>query len=126
MEQLRGGLEQLRSQQEQTLGTLDTRIDAILEKRPQAIMDRQDSLLGNRSGSGNRATHSRKASRTPRVNFNEHPNKGWTYGSTRERGNSSSNDIGNNRPKGPTNIRRVSTGGRPRRTYARRRCHWEK
>ena len=115
-EQLRSGLEQIQSQQEQTLGTLDTRIDAMLERRPQVIMDRLDSLLKNSSGSGNRATHSRKASRTRRVNFIEQPNKGWTYGSTRGRGNSSSKDIGNNRPKGPTNIRRVSTGGRPRKT----------
>ena len=36
---LRDVLEQLRSQQEQTLGTLDTRIDEMMETRTQAIMD---------------------------------------------------------------------------------------
>ena len=36
---LRSDLEHLRSQQEQTLGTLDTRIDAMLERRTQAIME---------------------------------------------------------------------------------------
>ena len=47
-------MEKLLSQQEQTLGILDTRIDAMMEKRTQAIMDRLDGLLGNRSGSRNR------------------------------------------------------------------------
>ena len=96
---LRGDLEQLRSQQEQTLGTLDTGIDAMMERRTQAIMDRLYGPLGNRSGSSNRITHSREASREPRVIFNEHPNRGRTYGSTRGRGNSSSNATGNNRPR---------------------------
>ena len=44
---LRGDLEKLKSQHEQTLGTLDTRIDAKLERRTQAIMDRSPS---NRPG----------------------------------------------------------------------------
>ena len=35
---LRGDLEQILCQQEQILGTLDTRIDAMLERRTQAIM----------------------------------------------------------------------------------------
>ena len=48
---LRGDLEQLRSQQEQILGTLDTRIDAMMERRTQAIMNRLDGLLGNKSSS---------------------------------------------------------------------------
>ena len=39
-------MEKTRSQQEQTLGTLDTRIDAMIERRTQAqaIMDRLDGL----------------------------------------------------------------------------------
>ena len=51
---LRGDMEKLRSQQEQTLETLDTRIDVMMDRRTQAIMDRLDGLLGNRSGSNNR------------------------------------------------------------------------
>ena len=51
---LRSDMEKLRSQQEQTLETLDTRIDAMMDWRTQAIMDRLDGLLGNRSGSRNR------------------------------------------------------------------------
>ena len=35
----------MRMQQEQTLGTLDTKIDAMTERRTQAIMDRLDGLL---------------------------------------------------------------------------------
>ena len=45
---LRDDLEQLRSEQEQTLGTLGTRIDAIMERRFQAVMDRLYGPLGNR------------------------------------------------------------------------------
>ena len=110
---LRGHLQQLRSLQEQTLGTLDPRIDEIMETRSQAIMDRLDGLLGNRSGSRNRGAHSEEATREPRVNFNKHPNTRTTYGSTRGRGNSSSNVTGKNRPRGPTNTRGSSTGRRP-------------
>ena len=58
---LRGDLEQLRSQQEQTLGTIDTRMDAMLEKCTQAIMERLDGRLGNMGGSLNGGTHSREA-----------------------------------------------------------------
>ena len=93
---LRGDLEQLGSRQEQTLGTLDTRMDAMLERRTQAIMERLDGLLANRSGIRNRGSHSREASREPRVNFNERPKRGRTYRSTKRRGNSSSNDTGIN------------------------------
>ena len=46
---LREDMEKLRIQQEQTLGTLDTKIDAMMERRTQAIMDRLDRLLGMRS-----------------------------------------------------------------------------
>ena len=70
---MRGDLKQLPSQQEQTLGTLDTRIDAMIARRTQAIMDRLDGLLGNRSGSRNRGAHSGEANRETRVNFNEQP-----------------------------------------------------
>ena len=50
---LRDDMDILRNQQEQTLGTLDTRIDAMMERRTQAIIDRLDGLLGNRNGSRN-------------------------------------------------------------------------
>ena len=95
---LRGDLEQLRSQLEQTLGTLDKRIDAMTERRTQAIMDRLDGLLGNKSSSRNRRVHSGEANREPRVNFNDHPNKGRTHGSTRGRGKSSSNSTRDSSP----------------------------
>ena len=45
---LRSDLEQLRIQQEQTFGTLDTRIDATTEKHNKAIMFRLEGVLGNR------------------------------------------------------------------------------
>ena len=44
-------MEKLRIQQEQTLGTLDTKVYEMMERRTQAIMDRLDGLLGHRSGS---------------------------------------------------------------------------
>ena len=43
---LRADLEQLRSQQEQTIETLDTRIDAMIERFTQTITDRLNGLLG--------------------------------------------------------------------------------
>ena len=98
-------MEKLRIQQEQTLWTVDTKIDAMMERQSQAIMDRLDGLLGNRSGSKNGETNSG-------VNFNEQPNRRRTYGSTRGRGSSSSYAWGDNRPRGP-NIRGSSTGNRP-------------
>ena len=45
---LRDLMEKLRNQQEQTLGTLDTKIAAMMERRTQAIMDRLDGPLGGR------------------------------------------------------------------------------
>ena len=42
---LRDDMEKLRTQQEQTLGTLDTKLEAMMERRTQAIMDRLDGLL---------------------------------------------------------------------------------
>ena len=47
---LKDVMEMMRIQQEQTLGTRDTKIDAMMERRTQAIMDRLDGLLGSRSG----------------------------------------------------------------------------
>ena len=79
---LRDDLEKLRTQREQTLGTLDTKIDAMMERRTQTIMDRLDGLLGSRSGKKWRIEYE---SREPRVNFNKQPNRGRTYRSTRGR-----------------------------------------
>ena len=70
---LRDDMENLRIQQEQTLGTLDTRIDAMMERRTQAIMGRLDGLLGNRSGSRNREANSGEPSREPRLKLKEQP-----------------------------------------------------
>ena len=72
---LRDDMENLRIQQEQTLGTLDTKIDAMMERRTQAIMDRLDGLLGSRSGSKNGESNSGEPNREPRVNFNEQQNR---------------------------------------------------
>ena len=80
---LRGDIEKLRIQQEQTLGSLDTKIDAMMERRTQAIMDMLDGLLGSRSGSKNGESDSGEPSREPRVIFNEQQNRRRTYGSTR-------------------------------------------
>ena len=76
-------VEKMRIQQEQTLGTLDTKIVAMMERRTQAIMDRLDGLLGSRSGSKNGEHNSGEITRDPRANFNEQPNKRRTYGFTR-------------------------------------------
>ena len=62
---LRDDMEKLRTQQEQTLGTLDTRIDAIMERRTQAIIDRLDGLIGNRSESRNEKANSRNQIGSP-------------------------------------------------------------
>ena len=121
-------MEKLRTQQEQTLGTLGTNIDAMMERRTQAIMDRLDGLLSSRSGSKNGESNSGEPSREPRVNFNEQQNRRRTYGSTRGRGSSSSYVTGDNRTRGP-NIRGISTGNRQtsnkrptQDTYATGRC----
>ena len=68
---LRDDMENLRIQQEQTLGTLDTKIDAMMEGQTQAIMDKLDGLLSSRSGSKNGESNSGEPSRESRVNFNE-------------------------------------------------------
>ena len=111
---LRDDMEKLRIQQEQTLGTLDTKIDAMMERRTQAIMDRLDGLLGSRSGSKNGESNSGESNREPRVNFNEQQNRRRTYGSTIGRGSSSGYSgyaTGDNRTRGP-DIRGSSTGNR--------------
>ena len=114
---LRDDMEKLRIQQEQSLGTLDTKIDAM--------MDRLDGLLSNNSGPKEGEPNSGGPSREPRVNFNEHQ-KRKTYGSTRGRGSSSGYATRGNGAWGP-NSRASSTGNRqtsnerPRHT-----CDWEK
>ena len=85
---LRDDMEKLRIQQEQSLGTLDTKIDAMMERRTQAILDRLDGLLGSKSGQKEGEPNSGGPSREPKVNFNDHQRK-RTYGSTRGRGSSS-------------------------------------
>ena len=97
-------MEKLSVQQEQTLGTLDTNIDAMIEKRTQAIMDRLDGLLGSRSGPKDGEPNSGAPSREPRVNFNDQQNRRRTYGFTRGRGSSAGCATGDNRTWGP-NIR---------------------
>ena len=107
---LRADMEKLRIQQEQSLGSLDTKIDAMMERRTQAIMDRLDGLLSSKSGSKEGEPNSGGPSREPRVNFNEHQRR-KTYGSTRGRGSSSGYATRGNTAWGP-NSRASSTGNR--------------
>ena len=113
-------MKKLRIQQEQTLGTLDTRIGPIMERRTQAIMDTLDGLLENTSGSGNGEANSGEPNREPRVNFNEQPNRRRTYGSTRGRGSSSSYATCDNQRK--FNWQQTDP---KRMTDARYTCDWE-
>ena len=98
---LRDDMEKLRIQQEQSLGTLDTKIDAMMERRTQAIMDRLDGLLGSKSGPKEGEPNSGGPSREPKVNFNDHQRR-RTYGSTRGRGSSSGYATRDNRTWGPS------------------------
>ena len=107
---LRDDMEKLRIQQEQSLGTLDTKIDAMMERRTQAIMDRLDGLLGSKSGQKEGEPNSGGPSREPKVNFNGHQRR-RTYGSTRGRGSSSGYATRDNRTWGP-NSRASSSGNR--------------
>ena len=107
---LRDDMEKLRVQQEQSLGTLDTNIDAMRERRTQAIMDRLDGLLGSKSGPKEGEPNSGGPSREPKVNFNDYQSR-RTYGSTRGRGSSSGYATRDNRTWGP-NSRASSTGNR--------------
>ena len=106
----RDDMEKLRIQQEQSLGTLDTKIDAMMERRTQAIMDRLDGQLGSKSGPKEGEPNSGGPSREPKVNFNDHQ-KRRTYGSTRGRGSSSGYTTRDNRTWGP-NSRASSMGNR--------------
>ena len=108
---LRDDMEKLRNQQEQSLGTLDTKIDAMMERRTQAIMDSLDGLLGSKSGPREKELNSGGPSREPRVNFNDQQNRRRTYGSTRGRGSSAGYATGDNRTWGP-NFIRSSTSNR--------------
>ena len=108
---LRDDMKKLRTQQEQTLGTLDTKIDAIMERRAQAIMDRLDGLLGSKSGPREGEPNSGGPSREPRANFNDQQNRRRKYGSTRGRGSSAGYATGDNRTLGP-NFGGRSTGNR--------------
>ena len=108
---LRDDMEKLRTHQEQTLGTLDTKIDAMMERRTQAIMDRLDGLLGSKIGPREGEPNSGGPSREPRVNFNDQQNRRRTYGSTRGRGSSAVYATRDNRTWGP-NSRASSTGNR--------------
>ena len=103
-------MEKLRIQQEQSLRTLDTKIDAMMERRTQAIMDRLDGQLSSKSGPKEGEPNSGGPSREPKVNFNEHQ-KRKTYGSTRGRGSSSGYATRDNRTWGP-NSRASSMGNR--------------
>ena len=104
-------MEKLRIQQEQSLGTLDTKIDAMMERRTQAIMDRLEGLLGSKSGPREGEPNSGGPSREPRVIFNDQLNRRRTYGSTRSRGSSAGYATGDSRAWGP-NFRGSSTGNR--------------
>ena len=107
---LKEDMEKLRTQQEQTLGTLDTKIDKMMERRTRAIMDRLDGLLGSKSGPKEGEPNSGGPSREPRVNFNDHQRR-RTYGSTRGRSSSSGYATRDNGTWGP-NSRASSTGNR--------------
>ena len=107
---LRDDMEKLRTQQEQTLGTLDTKLEAMMERRTQAIMDRLDGLLGSRSGPREGEPNSGGPSREPKVNFNDHQ-KRRVDGSNRGRGSSSGYTTRDHRTWGP-NSRASSTGNR--------------
>ena len=108
---LRDDMEKVRTQQEQTLGTLDTKIDAMMERRTHAIMDRLDGLLGSRSGPREGEPNSGGPSREPKVNFNDQQNRRRTLGSTRGRGSSAGYTTGDNRTWSP-NFSGSSTGNR--------------
>ena len=72
---LKDVMEKLRSQQEQSIWTLDTRIDTMMERLTQVTMDRLDGLLFRQEWIKNRGENSLELNREPRVNFNEHPSR---------------------------------------------------
>ena len=119
--QLRDYMENLRTQQEQTHRTLDTKIDATMERRIQAIMARLDGLQGSRSGPKEGEPNSGGPSREPKVNFNDHQ-RWMAYGSTRGRGSSSSYATRDNRTWGQTVEQVQQVTDRPQ-TNDRRNAH---
>ena len=108
---LRDDIENMRIQQEQSLGTLDTKIYAMMERRTQAIMDRLDGLLGSKSGPREMEPNSGGPSTELRVNFNDQQNRRRRYGSTIGRGSSAGYTTGDNRTWG-SNFRGSSPGNR--------------
>ena len=113
----------LRIQQEQSLGTLDTKIDAMMERRTQAIMDRLDVLQGSKSGSKKGEPNSGGPSREPKVNFNDHQRR-RTYGSTRGRGSSSGYATRDNRTwDGAQTVEQIQLGTNRPQTIDRRKAH---
>ena len=72
---LRDDVEKLRIQQEQVLETLDTKIDAMMERRTQTIMDRLDGLPRQQEWVKKWGIELGRTSREPRVNFNEQQNR---------------------------------------------------
>ena len=109
---LRDDMEKLRIQQEQTLGTLDTKIDAMMERRTQAIMDRLDGLLGGRSGSkmGSRTRENPTGSRGL-TSMNNRIGEGHKDPLEEVASSLSGYATGDNRTRCP-NIRGSSTGNR--------------
>ena len=104
--------------EEQSLGTFDTKIDVMMERRTEAIMDRLDGLLGSRSGSKNGEPNSGEPSREPRVNFNEQPNRERQFIQLCHRGQQST---------GPKHQRKFNwqQTDLKRTTNARYTCDWE-
>ena len=96
-------MEQLRSLQEPTLGTLDTFLDAVIARGTRAMMDRLDGLLRTRSKSRTRRA---RLSREPRVNNKELSNRRRTHGYAGGYDNSLKNATGINRAKSPKNMHR--------------------
>ena len=119
---LRDDMEKLRVQQEQSLGTLDTKIDAMMERRIQAIMDRLDGLPGSKSGPKEGEPNSGGPSREPKVNFNDHHRR-RTYGSTRGRGSSSGYATRDNRTWAQT-VEQVQRGTDRPLTNDQRKAHF--
>ena len=118
---LRDDMEKLRIQQEQSLGTLDTKIDAMMERRTQAIMDRLDGLLGSKGGPKEGEPNSGGPSTEPKVNFNDHQRR-RTYGSTRGRGCSSAMPQGIIE-HGAQTVEQVQQGTDRPQTNDRRKAH---
>ena len=118
---LRDDMEKLRIQQEQSLGTLDTKIDAMMERRTQAIMDRLDGLLGSKGGPKEGEPNSGGPSTEPKVNFNDHQRR-RTYGSTRGRGSSSAMPQGIIE-HGAQTVEQVQQGTDRPQTNDRRKAH---